>query len=134
MICCSPYNTWPLHVKIFRPEALKEWENATKAIPDMPPGFTVSVELEGVDGNGLGDDSGWGGPIDVRDSQYTWCDQKDRQLINLSLPYTMQHLRKWEMLLSKVDSADCAVCSGRIDLKQPVCRTHRRSKDMPYTF
>jgi structure-specific endonuclease subunit SLX1 len=67
MIRTPPFSNWPLHVKIFSPDALEHWENATKLIPSMPNGFTFTVELEGVDGNSGRKGSGRGGPIDVQD-------------------------------------------------------------------
>ncbi|KAJ3761797.1 hypothetical protein EV360DRAFT_79874 [Lentinula raphanica] len=82
MISVHPYNLWPLHVKIFTPQALKVWEglmtprkgtkgkgkekaDATRSIT-LPQGFTLSVELEGVDGK-LAGGSGRTKPIDVQD-------------------------------------------------------------------
>jgi hypothetical protein len=52
MITRPPFNNWPLHVKLFTTEAVKLWDTASAAkhAPAMPPGFTSSIELEGVDG------------------------------------------------------------------------------------
>lgn len=91
MIRSHPFNLWPLHVKLFTEEARDVWYalldrraklNATKrgrgkaadpptAIPyesHFPPGFTWSVELEGVDGrSGHSSGSGRSGPLQVKD-------------------------------------------------------------------
>lgn len=71
MITRNPFNAWPLHVKLFTTEAVKLWEaaSAAKNAPVMPPGFTCSIELEGVDGMSGHPGSGRKGPIDVYDSE-----------------------------------------------------------------
>jgi structure-specific endonuclease subunit SLX1 len=68
MICSHPYNTWPLHVKLFTREAVKHWEAAgsSSSIP-LPLGFTSQIELEGVDGKSGLTGSGRKGPIDITD-------------------------------------------------------------------
>lgn len=69
MISNHPYSTWPLHVKLFTKEAVACWTNATKddnSFP-LPPGFTCSIELEGVDGKSGHLGSGRTGPINVKD-------------------------------------------------------------------
>ena len=75
MIASHPYNNWPLHVKIFTPEALSIWEslqNSPRARSFvMPPGFTWSLELEGVDGQSGQRGTGRTGPIDTRDGSYS---------------------------------------------------------------
>ncbi|KIY53082.1 hypothetical protein FISHEDRAFT_69223 [Fistulina hepatica ATCC 64428] len=70
MITRRPYDRWPLHVKIFSLEAVKCWTDVAKAFM-LPPGFTRSVELEGVDGKSGLLGSGRIGGIDVTDSQFT---------------------------------------------------------------
>ena len=65
MISKHPFNTWPLHVKLFTEEAVQCWKAFANA---LPPGFTCSVELEGVDGKSGHPGSGRQGPIDVDDS------------------------------------------------------------------
>jgi len=69
MITRHPFNTWPLHVKLFTEEAVKFWEVASiaKDASAMPPGFTCSIELEGVDGKSGHVGSGRNGPIDIED-------------------------------------------------------------------
>ncbi len=69
MICLHPYNTWPLHVKLFTKDAVKHWEDAANRPPSLslPPGFTCRVELEGVNGKSGLVGSGRKGPIDVTD-------------------------------------------------------------------
>ncbi|KAE9408580.1 hypothetical protein BT96DRAFT_985461 [Gymnopus androsaceus JB14] len=86
MLSIHPYNLWPLHVKIFTPQALKIWKDLanmektakgkgkekanTIRSTALPPGFTYSVELEGVDGK-LAGGSGRTKPIDVQDEKFT---------------------------------------------------------------
>ncbi|KAF5388783.1 hypothetical protein D9757_005670 [Collybiopsis confluens] len=87
MISVHPYNLWPLRVKIFTPQALEVWqdlENIGKPLRGrkgkekadairpaiLPPGFTYSVELEGVDGKsviGKGSRRRRAAPIEVQD-------------------------------------------------------------------
>jgi structure-specific endonuclease subunit SLX1 len=71
MIASHPYNSWPLHVKLFTRDAVKGWQDANKAVGDstpLPKGFTVTTELEGVDGKSGELGSGRKGPIEVTDS------------------------------------------------------------------
>lgn len=69
MISKHPFNTWPLHVKLFTEEAVQCWKAFANADPPLPPGFTCSVELEGVDGKSGHPGSGRQGPIDVDDGE-----------------------------------------------------------------
>ncbi|KAK7045732.1 Slx4p interacting protein [Paramarasmius palmivorus] len=85
MVSNHPYNTWPLHLKIFTAEAQRIWENIVnpqsrkgrkKTAPSvnplpLPQGFTVSVELEGVDGKSGLAGSGRNKAIDVKDDLFT---------------------------------------------------------------
>lgn len=66
MVASLPYNTWPLHVKLFTEEVVKLWEGASKDVT-LPPGMTCSVELEGVDGRSGKQGTGRTVPIDVTD-------------------------------------------------------------------
>lgn len=52
MLSLPPYNSWPLHITFFNVDAIREWAEAAASVPssDLPRGFTVTVELEGVDG------------------------------------------------------------------------------------
>ncbi|KAF8198002.1 hypothetical protein BJ912DRAFT_1039597 [Pholiota molesta] len=73
MIARHPFNTWPLHVKLFTEEALQYW-NASARIPQvlpLPPGFTCSIELEGVDGKSGHPGSGRQGPITADDEEFS---------------------------------------------------------------
>ncbi|KAJ3988878.1 hypothetical protein F5890DRAFT_265375 [Lentinula detonsa] len=108
MISIHPYNLWPLHVKVFTPQALKIWQefsNVKKATKGkgkqkadavgsitLPRGFTHSVELEGVDGK-LAGGSGRTEPIDVQDEKFTSA-----------------HLNKHINLLASKESLECSVC------------------------
>jgi hypothetical protein len=69
MICLHPYNTWPLHVKLFTENAVKHWEDAANIPPlaPLPRGFTCQIELEGVDGKSGLVGSGRKGPISITD-------------------------------------------------------------------
>jgi hypothetical protein len=119
MLCLPPYNTWPLRVKIFREEALKEWEKAAKYIPKMPEGFSLSLELEGVDGNSGHRGSGRGGPIDVRDREDTshrWNHANDFHLV----VFATEHVGKWESMKERSTTTDCAVCSEPVHLTAQV--------------
>jgi len=72
MISFHPYNTWPLHIKLFTGEAVRGWKDATKmageSVP-LPMGFTVVTELEGIDGKSGESGSGRKGPIEVTDGR-----------------------------------------------------------------
>lgn len=70
MISKHPFNTWPLHVKLFTEEALQYWKAFAHDDPPLPPGFTCSVELEGVDGKSGHPGSGRQGPIEVDDGGF----------------------------------------------------------------
>ncbi|KAL5520764.1 SLX1 [Sanghuangporus sanghuang] len=127
MLATHPYSTWPLHVKLFTHEAVKHWAaaadsagsllmrnpktktklpdlDAVDLCKDMPRGFTVSVELEGVDGKAQGDSragsgSGRTGPIDVTDSQFT-----------------SEHLEKHTAVLASPASPTCSVCNESLSV------------------
>ncbi|KAJ7072526.1 hypothetical protein C8F01DRAFT_250575 [Mycena amicta] len=71
MIATHPWSTWPLHVKLFTPAAVKGWTAAQKTTPPLPQGFTYTVELEGVDGKSGVVGSGRDGPIIVDDAEFT---------------------------------------------------------------
>ncbi|THH21381.1 hypothetical protein EW146_g138 [Bondarzewia mesenterica] len=75
MLSCQPYNTWPLHVKLFTNDAIEAWDGTTKgrkgSVPLLPAGVRVEIELEGVDGNSGEVGSGRHEPIDVSDEQFT---------------------------------------------------------------
>lgn len=69
MLTVSPYNKWPLRVKLYAPEVIKLWEKLGSEAPPLPRGFSHTVELEGVDGKSGLVDGGRVGPIDVTDSK-----------------------------------------------------------------
>ncbi|KDR75326.1 hypothetical protein GALMADRAFT_545850 [Galerina marginata CBS 339.88] len=99
MISKHPFNTWPLHVKLFTEEAVRHWKAAAAddALP-LPPGFTCSVELEGVDGKSGHPGSGRKGPISVDDSEFT-----------------SSLLAKNTSLLASGQSLDCSICHELIE-------------------
>ena len=70
MLSSRPYSNWPLHVNLFTSDAVKGWQDATKAVGEsapLPKGFTITTELEGVDGKSGEPGSGRKGPIEVTD-------------------------------------------------------------------
>jgi structure-specific endonuclease subunit SLX1 len=73
MLPIAPYNTWPLHVKLFTEEAKKLWDEVQQPGLDtpLPRGFTYSMEYEGVDGKSpvtaAQSSKPRTGPIDVKD-------------------------------------------------------------------
>ncbi|KAG7090907.1 hypothetical protein E1B28_009984 [Marasmius oreades] len=99
MISIHPYNTWPLQLKIFTREAQKCWENASKAkdgnpaSSPLPRGFTISVELEGVDGKTGFVGTGRTRPIEVKDEGFS-----------------SNHVKKNLDLLASSKQLVCAVC------------------------
>ncbi|KAH8102122.1 hypothetical protein BXZ70DRAFT_890869, partial [Cristinia sonorae] len=87
MITSSPYNTWPLHVKLFTEEAQKAWQEAARGVPDaaLPPGFTYTLELEGVDGKSGQSGSGRTGPLVVTDEHFTNAHLKKADKLSTTL-------------------------------------------------
>ena len=70
MISKPPFNTWPLHVKLFTHEADQYWKDSTNDVASpLPPGFTCTLELEGVDGKSGYVGSGRQGPISIDDGK-----------------------------------------------------------------
>ncbi|KAF8574179.1 hypothetical protein K439DRAFT_871400 [Ramaria rubella] len=100
MLTTHPYTTWPLHVKLFTPEAVKGWADACKDSTPLPPGLTVSVELEGVDGKRDDVGSGRNGPIDVTDKTFT-----------------SEHLAKHMAMLATGKTQKCTICESDLDLQ-----------------
>jgi structure-specific endonuclease subunit SLX1 len=109
MVASHPYSVWPLHVKIFSPTSEKAWQAACKELDSIfpkPLGFTMSVELEGVDGK-ASDRGSRQGPIDVKDAQWTHS-----------------HLTKRNDVLSLAKIMRCTVCKETIkpeELSSSVC-------------
>lgn len=112
MISSHPYNTWPLHVKLFTDEAAKAWTAITKkssAKFAAPQGFTCTTELEGMDGCSGQKGSGREGPIDVKDGGLGRL--LSSSIITLiaylhSELFTLTHMRK----ASAVVSPACSIC------------------------
>nr|GAT57739.1 predicted protein [Mycena chlorophos] len=97
MIGAHPYKTWPLHVKLFTEQAVKGWNTAQKTTPPLPPGFTSTIELEGVDGRSGIAGTGRKVPICVDDATFTSA-----------------HLAKNTALLASGALIRCAVCREEI--------------------
>lgn len=70
MLTVSPYNKWPLRVKLYAKEVVKVWDQIDPLAPPLPPGYSHTVELEGVDGKSGVTGRGRTGPIDVTDSEW----------------------------------------------------------------
>lgn len=95
MITRHPFNTWPLHVKLFTEEAVNLWKAASSA-KSAPPGFTCSVELEGVDGKSGHSGTGRKGPIAVDDGRSSRFIHASLQ----NLPTTFVHKLNLQMPIS----------------------------------
>lgn len=127
MISTHPYNTWPLHVKLFTDDAVKGWKDANKAIGEanpLPIGFTFVTELEGVDGKSGKVGSGRKGPIEVTDGEgrvsYQWMSLLKKILLFAEI-FTSKFLEKHAALVSSKGDVACAVCGGRLDDYNSVC-------------
>jgi structure-specific endonuclease subunit SLX1 len=69
MVANHPYTTWPLHVRFFTEEAERIWRECSASAASLPPGFSTTIEVEGVDGKSGKTGTGRTGPIDVTDSE-----------------------------------------------------------------
>ncbi|PSR75720.1 hypothetical protein PHLCEN_2v9011 [Hermanssonia centrifuga] len=98
MISRHPYNTWPLRVKFFTDEAEKAWISISKSGPTLPPQFTCTTELEGVDGKSGHKGSGRVAPINVTDEEFTTA-----------------YLHKAQTISSRSSGLTCSVCYGPVD-------------------
>ncbi|KAG6829449.1 hypothetical protein H0H92_004509 [Tricholoma furcatifolium] len=116
MISHHPYNTWPLHVKLFSDEAVGAWKAATRSSASMPPGFTCTTETEGVDGKSGKVGSGRQGPIKVKDgNEQILVLQIELLLISsISEHFTSTYLAKNTALLAANPSLCCSVCNEEI--------------------
>lgn len=103
MVCSHPYNTWPLSIKLFTPEASHVWDatirTGVKAGIELPHGFSFVHEFEGVDGKSGQIGSGRTGPLDVQDEVFT-----------------LSHLGKHSQLLSMKQPMKCTVCRESISV------------------
>ncbi|KAG6866649.1 hypothetical protein C0991_000759 [Blastosporella zonata] len=97
MISKHPYNTWPLHVKLFSDEAVSAWRAAIRDAAPMPPGFTCSIELEGVDGKSGEVGTGRQEPLDVKDEHFT-----------------SSYLSKNTALLATNRALHCSICQEKV--------------------
>lgn len=113
MITRHPFNTWPLHVKLFTEEAVGIWEaaSAAKRAPPMPTGFTYSIELEGVDGKSGLPGSGRKGPIAVDDGKI-FCSVYESILTYrfLIADFTNAYLAKHTSLVATGRRLECHIC------------------------
>lgn len=127
MISLHPFNTWPLHVKIFTKEVADQWKaaDADGRLP-LPPGFTCSVELEGVDGQSGQRGSGRKGPISVDDGQCfpfyalhlcTYgpsCSSFTFPWLSLA-EFTSEILSKSSKIVDSGRALDCSICHEPIE-------------------
>ncbi|KAH9947732.1 hypothetical protein B0H21DRAFT_691270 [Amylocystis lapponica] len=104
MVSSHPYNTWPLHVKLFTSAAVNAWADASAVphMPRLPDGFTCATELEGVDAKSGHAGSGRTVPIDVTDSQFTSA-----------------HLHKASALLAAHVRLHCSLCTASLPSHPP---------------
>ncbi|KAG9081748.1 Slx4p interacting protein, partial [Ceratobasidium sp. 370] len=116
MLPIAPYNTWPLHVKIFTQEAKLLWDEAQQPGLDtpLPRGFTYSVEYEGVDGKSpIPTDQQLAartGPIDVKDTQFTLSHiDKYQAIIDQGIPLSCSLCRK-DMTEKRINHLSIALC------------------------
>ncbi|EIN14564.1 hypothetical protein PUNSTDRAFT_81028, partial [Punctularia strigosozonata HHB-11173 SS5] len=87
MVASHPYTSWPLRVTLFTEDAVKAWKDATNKLDrdglPLPPGFTHTVELEGVNGRSGHPGSGRTEAIDVADANFTkMCLDKHNMLLS----------------------------------------------------
>lgn len=115
MVRSYPYTTWPLHVKLFTDEAAKAWIDLSRKAP-LPPGFSYSVELEGVDGKSGKTGSGRTGPIDVTDCEPAFL--AFLVLIAHRYPclvkFTTSHIQKAQTFCATHLSHRCLICKDPI--------------------
>jgi hypothetical protein len=107
-------------VKIFRPEALDHWERATKLMPNIPKGFSFTVEFEGVDGNSGMKGSGRGRSIDVQDGILFLVATEHFTKLHLKVNFSVEHVGKWDRFTSRYKTISCGVCNQIIDLNKTV--------------
>ncbi|KAJ6593654.1 hypothetical protein B0H19DRAFT_1091410 [Mycena capillaripes] len=113
MLSTHPWSTWPLHVKLFTEAAVKGWKSANSdPRTPLPPGFTCTTELEGVDGKSGQAGSGRRGPLSVDDALFTSA-----------------HLAKNTLLLASNQQLTCSICAQDVlnystePLKTTLCPT-----------
>ncbi|OCH87500.1 hypothetical protein OBBRIDRAFT_702884, partial [Obba rivulosa] len=105
MISSHPYNTWPLHVKLFTVEAVKAWQRALVVYKSpLPPGFKCEEELEGVNGKSGCVGSGRAGPIEADDAA-------------LPAAFTVSQLDKMTSILASHNQLSCSICHSAVDPK-----------------
>ena len=117
MLPMPPYNTWPLHVKIFTEEAKKLWDQVQQPGLDtpLPRGFTYTIEYEGVDGKASvasGEKQGTrAGPIDVKDSTLSEFQPEFELTAEHIAKFILSHIDKYQALIDRGDKLACSLCS-----------------------
>jgi structure-specific endonuclease subunit SLX1 len=126
MLPIPPYSTWPLHVKLFTEEAQMLWDKVQQPGLDipLPPGFTYSVEYEGVDGKASvpASERTRTGPIDVKDSML-WFDIVGSCSPRYVAEFTLSHLEKYQTVANN-GAYSCSVCDSWIETKRMVGSLH----------
>ncbi|KAG6857790.1 hypothetical protein H0H87_004206 [Tephrocybe sp. NHM501043] len=114
MISKHPYDTWPLHVKLFSKQAVVAWTEALRDAPPMPPGFTCSIELEGVDGKSGEAGTGRQESIDVKDEHFTSTYlSKNTALLATNSPLHCLVCKEEVMNYTTQDALSTALCPSR---------------------
>ena len=107
----SPFNTWPLHVRLFTHEAEMYWKYGNDVAPPLPPGFTCSLELEGVDGKSGLVGTGRQGPTSIDDGKLLL-------IISSCLAYILPPIEefasailpKHTVIAASGENVECTIC------------------------
>ena len=112
MISRPPFNTWPLHVKLFTPEADQHWKASVinDLAPPLPPGFTCTLELEGVDGKSGHVGSGRQGPISVNDGKLFPSISSSNIYFSPIEEFTATMFAKATAVVAASGNIECTIC------------------------
>jgi structure-specific endonuclease subunit SLX1 len=111
MISMSPFNTWPLHVKLFTHEAEQYWKDCNDVASPLPPGFTCTLELEGVDGKSGYVGSGRQGPMITNDGK-----------LLLSISSRLAYTFPTEEFASTILAKDTVISAAGRNVECAICR------------
>jgi structure-specific endonuclease subunit SLX1 len=111
MISMSPFNTWPLHVKLFTHEAEQYWKDCNDVASPLPPGFTCTLELEGVDGKSGYVGSGRQGPMITNDGK-----------LLLSISSRLTYTFPTEEFASTILAKDTVIAAAGRNVECTICR------------
>ena len=110
MITMSPFNTWPLHVKLFTHEAELYWKDSNDVAPPLPPGFTCTTELEGVDGKSGQVGSGRQGPITIDDGKLLLSFSSRLTYFSLTEEFASTILARDAVIVAAGGNVECTIC------------------------